>query len=105
MIWESWYWKDGLIKDAEILNRWARKKPSTRQYVLFEKKIFLSAYVIRKLIESEKLGSDFPMWNLSIEKYPKKPEKTIDLFNSHRIYELDFANFSRFDGQKLIESI
>lgn len=43
MIWESFYWKSDLIKDADILKRWAVKKTSIKQEVLFEKKIMISA--------------------------------------------------------------
>jgi hypothetical protein len=92
MIWESGYWKEDLIKDADILMRWARKKPSNRQYVLFEKKVFISAYSIRKLLEAEKIGPDFPMWTFGVSKFLKKTRDKIDYMNSHhieRFYDLD----------------
>jgi len=92
MIWESGYWKSDLIKDADILNKWSKKKPSNRQYVLFEKKIFIAAFAIRKLLEAEKIGSDFPMWTFGVSKFLKKTKDPIDYMNSHKIdrfYELD----------------
>lgn len=92
MIWESGYWKADLIKDAHLLIRWARKKPSNRQYVLFEKKVSISAYSIRKLLEAEKIGPDFPMWTFGISKFLKKTQDKIDYMNNHdieRFYKLD----------------
>jgi len=92
MIWESLYWKSDLIKDADVLNRWSKKKHSNRQYVLLEKKIFITAYSVRKLLEAEKIGSDFPMWNLGITKFLKKTKDKIDHMNNHdidRSYDVD----------------
>ncbi len=92
MIWESGYWKSDLIKDADMLNKWSKKKPSDRQYVLFEKKIFIAAFSIRKLLEAEKIGSDFPMWTFGVSKFLKKTKDPIDYMNSHKIdkfYDLD----------------
>ena len=88
MIWESDKWKSDLIKDADILQRWAKKKPSSRQAVLFEKKIMISAYTIRKLIEAEKIGPDIKdeYWNIEIKKFTKNNnEKQINLLNWHHI--------------------
>lgn len=87
MIWESSYWKNDLIKDSQILLRWSQKKHSTRQEVLLEKKIFISAYSIRKLVEAEKIGKDFPMWAFVLERHKKTSQKQIDYLNSHRLEE------------------
>jgi len=56
MIWESAPWKDGLLKDANLLERWASKtsKPAQR-HLIFEKKVFLAAYAVRKLFEADKV--------------------------------------------------
>jgi hypothetical protein len=56
MIWESAPWKDGLLKDASLLERWASKtsKP-TQRHLIFEKKVFLAAYAVRKLFEADKV--------------------------------------------------
>jgi len=111
VIWESSYWKSDLIKDADVLTRWAKKRSSTKQYVLFEKKIFICAYSIRKLIESEKIGSDFPMWNFSVDKFLKNTSKKIDFMNAPNIEEFyDFENTIKesinisFLSDKLIHS-
>lgn len=88
MIWKSSYWKSDLIKDANILKRWAIKKASIKQEVLFEKKIMLSAYAIRKLIEAEKIGSDIKYWDITSRKFPiKDSNKQPDLMNWHRFSE------------------
>tara|TARA_R110002049_G_C9022697_1_gene551445 strand:+ start:123 stop:731 length:609 start_codon:yes stop_codon:yes gene_type:complete len=58
MIHESQPWREALKKDAQVLNRWAsRTRASERRAFIIERKIFLTAYAIRKLIESEKLSS------------------------------------------------
>lgn len=88
MIWESGYWKADLIKDAEIIERWSKKNPTTRQYVLLERKIFITSYSIRKLIEAEIIGCDFPMWNFSLNMFEKKSSKTINHMNRLNIDEL-----------------
>lgn len=94
MIWESIYWKRELIKDATILEKWCKRKPTNRQYVLFEKKLFISAYSIRKLIEAEKIGPDFPMWNYQIEIFQKIiNSKKIDFMNKHELNE--FYDFDK----------
>ena len=60
MIWESGPWKDRLLSDADLLERWAAKQSVTeRRSYLLEQKIFISAYAIRKLFESEKVSSSF----------------------------------------------
>jgi len=86
MIWESRYWKSDLQKDAEILRRWSTKKHSSRRDVLFEKKIFISAFIIRKLTDAKKINVDFPKGNIPIQKFLRiNREKPITLLNWHKI--------------------
>ncbi len=88
MIWESSDWKYELIKDADILQRWSKKRPSSKQAILFEKKIMISAYAIRKLIEAEKIGSDIKTeyWYIKNKKFSIKDNtKQPDLLNWHQI--------------------
>lgn len=60
VIWESGPWKEALLKDADLLDRWAsRRDRAVQRDVIFEKKIFLAAYSMRRLIEAEKLCSSF----------------------------------------------
>ena len=56
MIWESYPWKNQLIADAAIIKRWASKTQHTqRRSMLIERKVFLAAYIIRKLDDDYKL--------------------------------------------------
>jgi hypothetical protein len=51
MIWESWPWRQSLLRDADTLARWVRKDPSDRRAFLTEQKVFNGAYAIRKLYQ------------------------------------------------------
>lgn len=57
MIFESAPWKALLARDAELVGRWAVKAPTDRRTFLIERKLFLSAYAIRKLAEDHKLST------------------------------------------------
>lgn len=93
MIWESYYWKQDLLKTIDILKKWSRKKPSTRGEVIFEKKIFYAAYAIRKLIEAGKIE---PNWEIPAQKFIKNnSKKEITFLNSHKIF--DFYDFDAFN--------
>ncbi len=64
MIWESCYWKEPLLKERKYLSQF-RITNSTKESTLagLEKRIFISFYAIRKLIEANKLTKS----NLSIK--------------------------------------
>jgi len=107
MIWESSYWKKDLIKDADILRRWSKKNRTTRLDVLLEKKIFIAAYSILKLIDAEKIGPDFPKWNISLESSINNGKK-VDLRNWHRIdelYKLESRKKIRLNLKKICDQI
>lgn len=57
MIWESSPWKSALAKDADLIARWALKPPSERRSFIVERKLFLSAYSMRKLSDDQKLST------------------------------------------------
>jgi hypothetical protein len=57
MIFESEPWKQDLVRDADILERWGAKSASAKRSFLLEKKVFTAAYIMRKLWESGKLSS------------------------------------------------
>lgn len=57
MIYESWPWRQDLLKDADILDRWAVKAVTERRSALIEKKVFVGAYSMRRLLQSEKLST------------------------------------------------
>jgi len=52
MIYESFPWKEELLKISKSLkSRQIQKRWTSRTSFLFEKEIFTSFYIIRKLIE------------------------------------------------------
>jgi hypothetical protein len=85
MIHESYPWKRELLRDAEILDRWAeRTRHTERRDVLFERKLFISAYSIRKLIEARKLSTDIEKLRLGCDLFPWTG-KPLDFMNNHHI--------------------
>lgn len=57
MIHESSPWKAALVRDADLIERWALKPHSGRRSFLIEQKIFLAAYSLRKLSDDAKLSN------------------------------------------------
>ena len=88
MIHESAPWKEALLRDADILDRWcAKPKATERRSVLVEKKVFLAAYAIRKLHEAEKLSSSFDQRSVKCTVYPSTSE-IASKANNHRVFDL-----------------
>jgi hypothetical protein len=87
MIRESAPWKAELLRDAVLIERWAAKTVETeRRSVLLERKIFVSAYAIRRLNEAAKISSRFREVALPITRFP--PTGTsVDQWNVHRFDE------------------
>ncbi len=50
--------------------------------------IFTIAFAIRKLIESDKIGSDFPTWNISLIRYPRTHYDYVHYMNWHKVDKL-----------------
>lgn len=87
MIYESHPWKAELLKDAEIIQRWAAKtEVSVRRETLLEKKVFISAYAMRKLMEAKKLTTRVDSFSLKVTTYPRTQSK-ISRLNDHRLDE------------------
>ena len=57
MIHEGAPWKAALLRDAELLTRWAVKPWTERRAFLIERKLFLAAYSLRKLADDHKLST------------------------------------------------
>ncbi len=76
MIVDSYPWKRELARDAGIIERWCAKPPTDRQFVLLERKTFLSAYAVRKLRESSKLTDDLMASTVPAVEYPRKLDRT-----------------------------
>jgi hypothetical protein len=87
MILESWPWKQRLLKDADLIERWARKRPTQRRAFIIEQKVFLSAYAMRKLFESQKLSSSFTDRSVRCKVYPMRARR-VTIANNHKIDKL-----------------
>jgi hypothetical protein len=96
MIWDSGPWKNVLLADADLLDRWANKpKITERRSLLIERKIFLAAYTIRKLWEAQKLSTSFSDRSFRCLTYPAISDR-ITRSNNHRLEELyDFQSPNR----------
>jgi hypothetical protein len=108
MIWESYPWKNQLIVDAEIIQRWASQtRMSERRSTLLERKIFVSAYAIRKLYENYKLSTAFHDRSLACCTYPAKASNITPL-NNHRVeklYDLHRRNTETVFARHLMDII
>lgn len=94
MIWGSCYWKEPLLKDRNYLLRF-RCSNTTGEKALaeLEKRIFLSFYSIRKLIEAEELST--VNVNSSWPVFSYRNISRVDLMNWHKIdekYDLEQEN-------------
>jgi len=73
MIRESYPWKRDLLRDADIIERWAAKKTDSEYRSMFlEKKVFLSAFVIRKLFEDYKITDRITDGSILCRVYPSR---------------------------------
>ena len=87
MIYDSTIWKEKLFKIATSLYKGTQwKRFRNGQEALIEEKVFLSAYIIRKLFEAKKLSYYLTNASIKIIKYENK--KPVDLMNWHRLDDL-----------------
>jgi hypothetical protein len=74
MIEEQSYWRADLTKYAQRLKRrYGKLRWSKQTLYEIEKEVFLSAFIIRKLIESGKVDRAVLGLNFQIKKYPIRP--------------------------------
>ncbi|HEX9938589.1 MAG TPA: hypothetical protein VGB15_15735, partial [Longimicrobium sp.] len=71
MIWESSYWKEDLLKQAEAL----RKRTTQRRwpeisFARLEQAVMLGFYSIRKLVEARKLSDHVASSAIPVTTYP-----------------------------------
>jgi len=109
MIYESYYWKTELIKLSKKLTKRIPYKRfwTDAQNGAFEKEIMIGFYIVRKLIESQKLPNRLVSTKIVGRKFPNK-NVTVHLMNTHRFYEhYDFENgkTDKFDLKFLINQI
>lgn len=95
MISESCYWKDELYKCYLILAKFInQKRYFESSFVKAEKAIMLSAYIIRKLNDAEKIPPDFLKSSMTLT-YFNSTEKTVDHYTS-----IDFDKNYHLDEEK-----
>lgn len=74
MVYESYPWKQDLRKRKNLLLRYNKSEQFDANfdttYTVIEKAIFYSAFIIRKLIDCDRLSTEADEWSLQIEKYP-----------------------------------
>ncbi|CDX21974.1 hypothetical protein MPLB_2110021 [Mesorhizobium sp. ORS 3324] len=91
MILDSIPWKDGLLRDATALRDWAGKRRSAKRSFAIEETVFVGAFKIRRLIESEKISSTLASSSVSADFYPCKKKG----INQHTKYDIeDHYDFS-----------
>ncbi len=107
MIHESYPWKRDLLRDADIIERWATKNTNSEyRSMLIEKKVYLSAFVIRKLIEDHKVTDAIKAHSILCTIYPAKGSN-VDIMNwpdvdehyDFSTHKLEQINIQRFANQ------
>ena len=84
MIHESAPWKAELLKDADMIERWAQKQSaSERRSFLIEKKVFISAYAMRRLFEGEKLTSGLNSLSIAAKEFVPLPGRELTWWKTH----------------------
>jgi len=100
MIFESHVWKDELAQDLRAVMRRIQKakvsgeeKAFERAAVTIEKFVFTSAFIIRKLVEAQKLSDEFETTSVSIQAFQRiNHGRPIHFINRHyfdEFYDLD----------------
>jgi len=88
MIHESRYWKKELIKISKNIKKRIQynKEWNDAKYAKFEKEIMFGFYIVRKLLEANKLSSDFDSLKLECKVYSSNGKK-MTIMNNHRFDE------------------
>jgi hypothetical protein len=107
MILESWPWKQRLLNDADLIERWARKGPTERRSFMIEQKVFLAAYAMRKLSEARKLSSSFSERVIKCQIYAacKEPITIADNHKIDEVYDLDNPKRRTIAAKSLLDLI
>lgn len=93
MISESCYWKDELYKCYLVLARFINQtKYVESSFVKAEKAIMMSAYIIRKLDNAEKIPPDFLKRSITVSCYNKNDDRIVDHYSA-----IDFDKNYNFD--------
>lgn len=95
MIWESHYWKDDLLKQAEELRLLrSKRRLGERSLAKVEQTLLLGFYSIRKLTEADMLSCTTVDQQVEVTSFPWAG-KPVTKLNCHRIDEL----YNLEDGQ------
>ena len=87
MIWESSYWKEGLLRHAgSIARRRTLKRWTDRSVAALEKDMMIGFYSIRKLIEAHKVSDEIRDRSISLQAYPSTG-RPVTSMNWHKIDE------------------
>ncbi len=86
MIWESHYWKNDLLKQAEQLRKRTKQKrwPDV-SFARLEQTVMLGFYSIRKLIEASKVCDEIVGQQFKLHTFPKQKESSIHKMNWEKI--------------------
>jgi hypothetical protein len=88
MIWESYYWKNDLLKRVTTIQKWMRQKRwSEASHARFEQALMLGFYSIRKLIEAHKLSNASADQQITVTAYPSLG-KPVTFRNWHKLDQL-----------------
>ncbi|MGE8723278.1 hypothetical protein ACO2KH_18315 [Leptospira terpstrae] len=108
MIKNSLEWKKILYKNYQVIAKFINQTDKNSiSYSKFEIAIFTSAFIIRKLAESNKIPPDLLRKELTIKEIKKKSDIHIDIVNDHRfskIYEMK-ATVKKIDLGYLINQL
>lgn len=89
MTWESWPWKRDLARQGDVLQkRIQQRRWSEASCANVERDIFLSAYVVRKLLEAGKISDEVETTSLRAVEYSLRKGCTVDIMNWHKLDEL-----------------
>lgn len=113
MIWDSVVWKEELAKDLQHIRRSiAAVQPDAsyeRTAVAIEKFAFTSAFIVRKLLEANKLSDEIESASISVTEFPRIDIETpIHFLNWHRFqafYDLDTGARTNLSPRRLCNTL
>lgn len=88
MIYESYYWRKELIKISYKIQKKIKvqKNWSDSKYAKLEKNLMFGFYIIRKLMEANKLTNKLGSSKFQLKEY-KNSSVNITLLNNHKFYD------------------
>lgn len=88
MIWESGDWKSDLLKISKRLEQKNKQKRwGNATAVRFEKDVIMGSFIVRKLLDSNKISFDVEMKDIPLFYYSILENQNIDSLNFHRYGE------------------